>query len=316
MGNKIIPSDRNYLPQDNKPQSKIFQITDMQSYTQNLKTLARENADWSLSSHQIIAAAKQNRPIYRINFINTPITFSSNDGITQVLVAGKTVGLLDFDSTQKFQKIISTFDILSIRCSIQGGMYKVIDQNGNEEIQQKGLAAAIKITYQQKNVSDATTVSPAKADTNTSTSPYSQRSASRKAQKKAKKSPFYKRWWVWVLAIVLLLGSCDGKTDSAGVPETTAPTFAQSEPTETTLLETTHRTTAPTEDTLPTTEPETTEAPTNAPTPTEKKQDMVWISSTGKKYHRKSSCSNMKSPTQITKDEAIRRGYSACGRCY
>ena len=313
MGNEIIQSGRNYLPQDNTPKSEIFQITDMQSYSQNLKALAKENADWSLSSHQIIAAGKQNRPIYRIKFINTPLKFSPADRITQVLVAGKTVGILNAQSTQKLQNIISTSDILSVRCSIQGGMYKVIDQNGNEEIQQKGLAAAIKVTYQQKAVSDATNVSPARADTN---NPLSQHSTARKAQKKAKKTPFYKRWWVWVLAAVLLLGSCGGETDSAEVPETTAPTFAQSEPIETALPETTHSTTLPTEETLPVTEPETTEAPTNAPAPTEKKQDMVWIPKSGDKYHKKSKCGRMQSGTQITKDEAIRKGYTPCGNCY
>lgn len=43
---------------------------------------------------------------------------------------------------------------------------------------------------------------------------------------------------------------------------------------------------------------------------------MVWVSGTGKKYHSKSSCSNMKSPRQITRDEAVRQGYTPCKKCY
>lgn len=44
--------------------------------------------------------------------------------------------------------------------------------------------------------------------------------------------------------------------------------------------------------------------------------ETVWISATGKKYHRKSSCSNMKNPSQISKSDAISRGYEPCKKCY
>lgn len=43
--------------------------------------------------------------------------------------------------------------------------------------------------------------------------------------------------------------------------------------------------------------------------------EMVWVSATGKKYHRKSSCSNMKDPLQISRSEAITRGYEPCKKC-
>lgn len=43
---------------------------------------------------------------------------------------------------------------------------------------------------------------------------------------------------------------------------------------------------------------------------------LVWIPKTGSKYHSRSGCSNMKNPSQVTKDEAINRGYSACSKCW
>ena len=49
---------------------------------------------------------------------------------------------------------------------------------------------------------------------------------------------------------------------------------------------------------------------------TEPQAVMVWISSNGTKYHSKSSCSNMKNPSQITLDEAIAQGYTPCKRCH
>lgn len=43
---------------------------------------------------------------------------------------------------------------------------------------------------------------------------------------------------------------------------------------------------------------------------------MVWIPASGSKYHSKSSCSNMKNPSKVTKSYAIELGYTACKKCY
>lgn len=56
-------------------------------------------------------------------------------------------------------------------------------------------------------------------------------------------------------------------------------------------------------------------APETQPLPTPSEQ-MVWIPKTGTKYHSKSTCSNMKNPTQVTQSVAINRGYSACSKCW
>lgn len=44
--------------------------------------------------------------------------------------------------------------------------------------------------------------------------------------------------------------------------------------------------------------------------------DIVWISQSGSKYHSNASCSNMKNPQKVTKEEAISRGYQPCKKCY
>ena len=56
-------------------------------------------------------------------------------------------------------------------------------------------------------------------------------------------------------------------------------------------------------------------APETQPLPTPSEQ-LVWIPKSGSKYHSKSTCSNMKSPTQVTQSVAINRGYSACSKCW
>ena len=45
---------------------------------------------------------------------------------------------------------------------------------------------------------------------------------------------------------------------------------------------------------------------------------LVWIPATGTKFHNKNNCGNMNpdKATQITVDEAQRRGYDACEKCY
>lgn len=59
---------------------------------------------------------------------------------------------------------------------------------------------------------------------------------------------------------------------------------------------------------------ETTTTPNTEPV--QPSNEMVWVSKTGSKYHSKSSCSNMKNPSQITKEEAIRRGLEPCSKCH
>lgn len=44
--------------------------------------------------------------------------------------------------------------------------------------------------------------------------------------------------------------------------------------------------------------------------------EMVWIPRTGSKYHSRANCSNMKNPTQVTRQEAESRGYEPCKKCY
>lgn len=43
---------------------------------------------------------------------------------------------------------------------------------------------------------------------------------------------------------------------------------------------------------------------------------MVWVSENGKRYHRLSDCSNMRSPRQIPEEEAIASGRKPCANCW
>ena len=54
-----------------------------------------------------------------------------------------------------------------------------------------------------------------------------------------------------------------------------------------------------------------TESPVETPIGT-----TVWISNTGSKYHSRSSCSNMKNPSQVTLEDAQAMGYTPCKKCH
>ena len=101
--------------------------------------------------------------------------------------------------------------------------------------------------------------------------------------------------------------------DAAEITEATAETTTQ----EASEVPAVIPTEAPTE--APTVAP--TEAPTEAPTQapvvsTTKAETMVWIPSSGSKYHRSASCSNMKNPSQVTLEQAQNWGYEPCKKCY
>ena len=45
-------------------------------------------------------------------------------------------------------------------------------------------------------------------------------------------------------------------------------------------------------------------------------QGEVWIPATGKKYHSRKNCSNMKSPKKVSLQKAKSMGYTPCKKCY
>lgn len=51
-------------------------------------------------------------------------------------------------------------------------------------------------------------------------------------------------------------------------------------------------------------------------TTAETSTDLVWVTKTGKRYHRVSNCGNTKTASQETKAKALSRGLTACDKCY
>ena len=70
-----------------------------------------------------------------------------------------------------------------------------------------------------------------------------------------------------------------------------------------------------------TTEPEvTTSASSDTEIPdteahSDEKPDIVWVTASGSKYHIKPDCSNMRSPIEISLEDAVNEGYEPCKKC-
>lgn len=338
MPRDMVPAKKNNSLSRNTPSTELLRITGMSSYSDNLKTLAKPNKDWELSPEQIVAAGKANRKIYRIRFISNPVRFSSVEEkpeTTYVLVNDLVIGILDEETTFKLKELISSSDIHSVSCVIQGGLFKIIDEDCNEEVQQKGISAAVKISHQPKSAAVPAPSVKQKASTKTKKTP-KKHTVNRPKGKKKEKKPFHKRVWVWIVAALLALGSCGNETDSVVPAETTIPTSSiiQTETTQesTTILETVPVLTEPpvteayvapvTEAYIaPTTEPyvaptpEPTAAPYVAPV-VEEKEITVYLPKTGEKYHSKPNCGRMKNGTPVSLETAIRRNYEPCKNCY
>lgn len=74
---------------------------------------------------------------------------------------------------------------------------------------------------------------------------------------------------------------------------------------------------APTSKPTPKPTPKPTLKPTAAPAYDEEDAaEMVWIPRSGKRYHDNEYCSNMKNPRYVTIQEAKRRGFTPCKKCY
>lgn len=117
------------------------------------------------------------------------------------------------------------------------------------------------------------------------------------------KKPFYKRGWFIAIVVILVLGLLGTPTEEEQeAPDTTVT--VQEDPSKAT------------EEVIEETEPPT-EAPTESVIETEPPAEpTVYISQTGSKYHRSSSCSNMESPSEVPLSTAEGMGLGPCGKCY
>lgn len=133
----------------------------------------------------------------------------------------------------------------------------------------------------------------------------------------------HKYMWTIIFGIffILFIGSFGNNNETGGISEKVTSqenesTYYSSEETANsdTPLESEEATTIPVATDI-TAAPTTTQVPTTTAAP-EPQQNLVWISETGKKYHRNSSCSNMNNPQQVSLDEALSMGLEPCKKCY
>ena len=118
---------------------------------------------------------------------------------------------------------------------------------------------------------------------------------------------------IFFIAGVILAPAQEKENNPTPPPIKTPPITVQ---TETPTVEPTpNYTPSPTTKPTPEPTPESTPLPTEI-VETEPPEQMVWISNSGSRYHRRSTCSGMEDPWQVTISEAQSMGLTACGRCW
>lgn len=124
------------------------------------------------------------------------------------------------------------------------------------------------------------------------------------------------------MSVILLLSTaaCGGVTDTEGLQSSEVSSVSAIATPKATQMPTAipKATATPT----PTPEPTPTATPTPTPTPEPtpqpiQQENMVWIPTNGgTKYHRKSSCSGMNDPQEVSQSSAEAMGFTPCKKCY
>lgn len=124
-------------------------------------------------------------------------------------------------------------------------------------------------------------------------------------ESKKRKKPLLKRWWFWVLAVIIV-----GNVINAAFQESKEP---EPEPTSSWTRAIPENTTKhePVAAVVPTATPE----PTPEPTPYNKYDVWVYVSAGGKKYHKHSNCGGH-TYEKVSLGYAEDMGYEKCKKCY
>ncbi len=161
---------------------------------------------------------------------------------------------------------------------------------------------------------------------------------------KKTKSPVYKKWWFWVICVLLLAGIVNRMGGRSGnevkeepaslaadrtlpdelTEETAEPTQKPSPSPRATSSSSPAPTPSPTPAPTPAPTPTPTPAPTSTPTPAPTSAQIihgvsadtiVYVSQSGK-IHSVHDCSGMKSYKEMTIAEAEAKGYEYCSNCW
>lgn len=298
----------------------LFHIVGLADHTEGLKKLARSNPHWNLTPDQILSSGKEGSKIFQLAFINNPVELKEEISLgvsIAVFVAGIQIGYIAPEETASVRKLLQRDLIRNMVCIINGGTYKVADEFGEIQTGKQRFVSAIKVAYRVPAAAPAPAASGIAATAGRSR---------RQTPARRKKTPFYKRWWFWAIAILLLLGSCGTEKDTPEAPAPIADTSYETEALpETTVPETTEPVIIQTTEAPTIATTVATEAPIVAPAPVVEQEENEYtyvLNTSSKKFHELgcSSVSTIKAKNRkdmtTTREKIIAMGYTPCKRCY
>ena len=133
--------------------TEMFYVRGVSYYTENIGKLACSNPDWKSTAVQIKAAGKAGKHIYRYNYVNKPVKLFEEPGnkhdknAVAVFIAGELVGYIGKEDNVHVKSILKRHEIKYITGYINGGQYKIINDDSSIDRFEEQVSIKVKIAY-------------------------------------------------------------------------------------------------------------------------------------------------------------------------
>lgn len=138
---------------------KVYRVTGVQHYVDNLLQLGCENSDYNMTKRQIIDNFMTDERIYKYSFYGSKVTLLPeptnpyDPNAIKVIIDGQHVGYIKKGSCKHLLKMIAENRIHGIDCDIGGGPYKYVyeseDEYGKYELDKGDLNYSVTLHIQE-----------------------------------------------------------------------------------------------------------------------------------------------------------------------
>lgn len=133
--------------------TELFYVRGVSYYTENIGKLACCNPDWKSTAAQIQKAGKTGKHIYRYNYVNKPVKLYEEPGnkhdknAVAVFIAGELIGYIGKEENVHVKSILKRHEIKYISGYINGGQYKIINDDNSIDRFEEEISIKVKIAY-------------------------------------------------------------------------------------------------------------------------------------------------------------------------
>lgn len=133
--------------------NEVYFVAGVYYHKDDVNSLAKENWRYKLSPEKIIRDGKAGTKIYQYYFNNSPVMLvpepdnEYDSCAIAVLIDGIKVGYIPSDENEHLLKKIKSGKVGSVSAEIYGGNYKVVSEDGHEELYRKEITIKLTVSY-------------------------------------------------------------------------------------------------------------------------------------------------------------------------